>query len=268
MEPASSKPMCVMLPCSGCPACRTQPAAPPPSQGPVLIAPIVAVETAPPAAAAAAAAEAALPPPPQKRGGNKGTRTTSRFRGVCLNKTSNRWRAVIHESGKQKGLGQYDSELAAARAYDAEAFRRHGGCAKLNFPGPGQQQARAQGMGPAAKAIAKPPAGGQRRRRKGVAGGAAQPAAAAAASVGECVLLPCSGCPACRAQKAAAAAAAAAAVAAEARRAEGAAALPALAEGWERQTDPATGLEYYWHKETKAAQWKPPLPGQQWENGS
>lgn len=45
-----------------------------------------------------------------------------------------RWEARIYEAGKQRFLGYYTSEVAAAKAYDARAVQLHGAAAKVNFP--------------------------------------------------------------------------------------------------------------------------------------
>jgi hypothetical protein len=60
--------------------------------------------------------------------------TSSRFTGVCLLKTRNRWRVGIKNKGKRIFLGYYDDEIEAAKAYDAAARKYHGEFARLNFP--------------------------------------------------------------------------------------------------------------------------------------
>jgi hypothetical protein len=60
--------------------------------------------------------------------------TSSQFIGVCLDKRSGRWLAQIRYQGKRIGLGRFDSEIDAARAYDAAAKKYHGEFARLNFP--------------------------------------------------------------------------------------------------------------------------------------
>ena len=44
------------------------------------------------------------------------------------------WQAQVQHQGKQKHLGYFDDEAAAARAYDAKAATLHGTSAKFNFP--------------------------------------------------------------------------------------------------------------------------------------
>ena len=45
-----------------------------------------------------------------------------------------RWEARIYEAGKQRFLGYFLEEVAAAEAYDARAVHLHGQNAKVNFP--------------------------------------------------------------------------------------------------------------------------------------
>jgi hypothetical protein len=61
------------------------------------------------------------------------SKTTSRFVGVTFKKHSNRWAARINHNGKTISLGRFDSELDAARAYDAAALKYHKDFARLNF---------------------------------------------------------------------------------------------------------------------------------------
>ena len=62
------------------------------------------------------------------------TKTTSRFRGVYLQKRSSRWIARIYSQGQRISLGIFDSEIEAARAYDQAARMYHKEFAQLNFP--------------------------------------------------------------------------------------------------------------------------------------
>jgi hypothetical protein len=67
---------------------------------------------------------------------------TSIYKGVSLIKETNRWRALIKSNElvpgsnkcKQIHLGYFESEIAAAQAYDAAAIIYYKEFAKLNFP--------------------------------------------------------------------------------------------------------------------------------------
>ena len=59
--------------------------------------------------------------------------TSSRFVGVCWEKTKNRWVVHIRHNGKIIYLGLFKSETDAAHAYDAAARKYHGEFAHLNF---------------------------------------------------------------------------------------------------------------------------------------
>jgi hypothetical protein len=61
--------------------------------------------------------------------------TSSRFIGVYL-KSDGKWGGQIKREGKKKWLGSFDSEINAARAYDAAAREYHGEFARFNFPAP------------------------------------------------------------------------------------------------------------------------------------
>lgn len=64
--------------------------------------------------------------------------SSSIYKGVSWKKDKNKWRAQITINGKQKHLGYYNSEVEAARAYDATAKNfEH---AFLNFPNPQDQE--------------------------------------------------------------------------------------------------------------------------------
>lgn len=58
---------------------------------------------------------------------------SSRFKGVCWNKQSNKWQAGIKLNGKSKHLGLFGSEEDAARAYDQAAAQMFGEFARPNF---------------------------------------------------------------------------------------------------------------------------------------
>lgn len=58
----------------------------------------------------------------------------SKYRGVCWDKSLQKWRVRIMVNGKRISLGVYDDEVEAAKVYDLQALKSLGGCAKLNFP--------------------------------------------------------------------------------------------------------------------------------------
>lgn len=60
--------------------------------------------------------------------------TTSRYRGVSLNRRRAKWIVFITHERQHMSLGYFDDEEDAARAYDRAARRLHGAKAKLNFP--------------------------------------------------------------------------------------------------------------------------------------
>lgn len=62
-----------------------------------------------------------------KRGG------TSRFKGVQLCKSTGRWRAMISDGARYMHIGRFDSECAAAYAYDLASIRIHGDFGRRNF---------------------------------------------------------------------------------------------------------------------------------------
>jgi len=61
-------------------------------------------------------------------------KTSSRYIGVCFDKGCKRWRAAIRVRHKQRHLGSFKSEIAAACAYDNAARKYHKEFARLNFP--------------------------------------------------------------------------------------------------------------------------------------
>lgn len=73
----------------------------------------------------------------RNRGGWKRTRTSSRYKGVCYDRATNKWCAEITTDYKKKFLGRFDSEEDAARAYNAAAEELHGEYARLNEVGEG-----------------------------------------------------------------------------------------------------------------------------------
>ena len=58
----------------------------------------------------------------------------------CKGVTGDRWKAQIWCEGRQKHLGPFDDERAAAKAYDAAAHELKGDRARLNFPAEGERR--------------------------------------------------------------------------------------------------------------------------------
>jgi hypothetical protein len=58
--------------------------------------------------------------------------TSSRYKGVCWEKSCNKWRTRIRQYGKKYSLGCYDFEDDAARAYNVAATKMFGEFACLN----------------------------------------------------------------------------------------------------------------------------------------
>lgn len=71
----------------------------------------------------------------------KHRKTSSQYKGVSA--IGERWKAECGPRTKRKYLGLFDTEEAAARAYDTEAIRVYGEFARLNFPAPAVEQVRA-----------------------------------------------------------------------------------------------------------------------------
>lgn len=59
---------------------------------------------------------------------------TSQYKGVCWDKTRNKWRATIKLNREWQYLGRFDDEVMAAQAFDAKARELFGEFARLNFP--------------------------------------------------------------------------------------------------------------------------------------
>lgn len=59
-------------------------------------------------------------------------RGTSKFKGVCWDKSRGKWLAIIGLNGKQKNLGRFKQEFDAAKAYDNAAEVMHGKFAATN----------------------------------------------------------------------------------------------------------------------------------------
>jgi hypothetical protein len=65
------------------------------------------------------------------RGKLKGT--SSKYKGVSLDKRSNKWNSYIKKDQKVIYLGLYYDEVEAAKAYDQKAIELFGEFARLNF---------------------------------------------------------------------------------------------------------------------------------------
>jgi hypothetical protein len=61
---------------------------------------------------------------------------TSKLKGVCLNRRNGKFRAQIERHYHKINLGDFPTELDAARAYDAKARELFGPFARCNFPEP------------------------------------------------------------------------------------------------------------------------------------
>jgi hypothetical protein len=59
---------------------------------------------------------------------------SSKFKGVCWDKQTSKWRCLIKINGRMKSLGRFVNEEDAAKAYDAKAKELFGEFAKLNYP--------------------------------------------------------------------------------------------------------------------------------------
>lgn len=59
---------------------------------------------------------------------------SSRFKGVCWDKSRARWIAYIYIDDRRRHLGRFHSELEAACAYDVAAASYFGAFSKLNVP--------------------------------------------------------------------------------------------------------------------------------------
>lgn len=60
---------------------------------------------------------------------------SSKYKGVSWDKNRRKWGAYIRVGGKVRNLGRFDSEMEAARVYDAAASAHFGEFAYLNLGG-------------------------------------------------------------------------------------------------------------------------------------
>lgn len=57
---------------------------------------------------------------------------SSKFKGVYLSTSENKWRALIQVKNQKISLGKFDDEISAAIAYNKKAIEIHGEFANLN----------------------------------------------------------------------------------------------------------------------------------------
>ena len=57
---------------------------------------------------------------------------TSKYKGVCFDKCTNKWRAGIRDKERKYFLGNFKQEIDAAKAYNKKALEIHGKFALLN----------------------------------------------------------------------------------------------------------------------------------------
>jgi hypothetical protein len=58
---------------------------------------------------------------------------SSKYKGVCWDKSRNKWIVHIHRENKQFFLGRFDDEREAAQAYDRAAKEHFGEFARTNY---------------------------------------------------------------------------------------------------------------------------------------
>jgi hypothetical protein len=68
-------------------------------------------------------------------------RQSSQYRGVCWEKSNNKWTATLWYDGKRQYLGCFENEDEAASAYDKSARAQLGEKAQPNFPTKKEQAA-------------------------------------------------------------------------------------------------------------------------------
>ena len=87
----------------------------------------------------------------QNLGNSKSRGGVSRFKGVFLDRRDGRWYSQIKHQSMTHNLGRFDSEEAAALAYDEAALRLFGDYARCNFTGPRCHLVSHEGALPAAR---------------------------------------------------------------------------------------------------------------------
>jgi hypothetical protein len=75
-----------------------------------------------------------VPTNSQIKAGNRKTTsdTSSKFKGVAWDKSSQSWRVRVHKDNKMVHVGRYDSEVEAAYAYNEKAIELFGEFANIN----------------------------------------------------------------------------------------------------------------------------------------
>lgn len=61
-------------------------------------------------------------------------KTSSKYKGVSLKKSTGKWRCYIMLNYKEIHIGYFEKEIDAAKAYDEAAIKYFGEFARLNFP--------------------------------------------------------------------------------------------------------------------------------------
>ncbi len=102
-----------------------------------------------------------------QRNARKKTGSASRFKGVFYDKRCNKWFAKYRQNGKYHGLGYFDLEVDAARAYDRAAVLHYGQFARPNFPEEWPPDRRAQLLAQHDAEEKHKNAAGKERRKEG-----------------------------------------------------------------------------------------------------
>jgi hypothetical protein len=65
---------------------------------------------------------------------NKILMNEEKYRGICWDKSRNKWMSSIRFMGKNIFLGRFSDPIIAAKEYDRVVIKYHGEFAHLNFP--------------------------------------------------------------------------------------------------------------------------------------